>query len=123
MLQSKVIYRRNSMAIYTVQCGFIDTDGSISVVSRDFEAADKSDADNKAHRFFTAQPQISQCDASELLFSVPRKQASGGGVTIGGSSAGATIVTGNGNVVSQSGKYNIHVGRSTPGMHIGDSYS
>jgi hypothetical protein len=44
MLQSKVIYRRNSMAIYTVQCGFIDTDGSISVASRDFEAADKSDA-------------------------------------------------------------------------------
>jgi hypothetical protein len=42
-------------------------------------------------------------------------------VSIGGSIRGATIITGSGNVLAQSGKYNINID-SLSGVQIGDSY-
>lgn len=114
------------MAIYTVQCAYVDTDGQIKLTSQDFEAVEKDPALKKAVRFFTAIPPISFCKSDELLFSVP-KEISARNVVINGCISGANIATGNGiiagsnNVVVQKGHYNISLGNAS-GVHIGDTY-
>jgi hypothetical protein len=87
-----------------------------------------------AHYHWKIEPlTIRDLDATEIktpagksVFYINHVEASGkGAVAIGGDANGATIITGNGNVVGnnntvQRGKYNINLG-SAQNLHIGDN--
>lgn len=113
---------------YLIQIGYKDTDGRIERDSQVFEAQTKDGSLEKAKAFFRAK--YSFCDDNEMIFSTPHKMLDSNNthiakgnrsVSIGGSS-GTTVVTGDGNVVVRSGKYNIITTPSLNDIHIGDIY-
>jgi hypothetical protein len=105
------------MQDYTVQCCFRDTDGRLKIDSKVFESADEASAIAQAKAYFEGK----YAQSEKMYSSAKKTEMMARGVSIGGSTSGATIVTGNGNIVSQSGKYNINV-PGLSGVHIGDNY-
>jgi hypothetical protein len=94
-----------------------------SIQEQEFEGDSADEALNMAKVYFSNLIQYRLL--AGMIFSTPQLKISGiesPSVSIGGSAKGTTIVTGNGNVVSQRGKFDINI-PSNIGVHIGDILS
>jgi hypothetical protein len=93
----------NDPNIYFVQCAYKTNAGKLQIEWESFEAGSSKEALAKATQYFAEKLKRG---IKELLFSTPQREqnttvhADGGrSVVIGGSMAGAQVITGSGNVV------------------------
>lgn len=89
------------MQLYYIQCGYKGTNGKIQVEGQDFEGETPADALEMARAFYTQK--IPYRALVDMIFSTPtvsnNNQGISRSVSVGGSAANTTIVTGNGNSV------------------------